>query len=291
MIGILGKLLGRGLYHGTAVGLKGAGKGVAAVAGRKGPRIFGKVNYGPGSGDPVRRFGAKLLGRRGYQYAHRAAGGALGGAVVGTGMSLLTGNWNYLPSMAAFGAMRGGLKYGAARRAKGGAGRNFGWFNPNRMTRNFAIGTAIGAAPGLWGGETSAAGGFYGAVGLPAAGWMLKTSIGIRGVGRLAAGGAVAPFAPHTATKIMGNVSVARIGAAGGTLGLIAGAGVEAHSAFSLSTRKWKPYKNDMTSGYFPGGTMALGPGRGQGIPNNHLSSEGLTLALHRHSRSISRVM
>lgn len=209
-----------------------------------------------------------------------AAVGLAKGAALGGGMWALSGDASWMPLMMGMGAYRGGSKAMISSRdskvKKGFEHMLGGTFAPGKLTRNFAIGAGIGLATG------DPNFGVYGALGIPAASFLLRSSFRPRGGLRTLKAFAQAPFSPTAAMRTMQGVSEPMAFASMGFVGLLAGGAAGA-------TKTMMGGNKDVNSGYYPGGVMPLMDG-GRGIPNNHLNTEGLTLALHKNARK-TRVM
>lgn len=261
-----------------------AGRGAAAGAGAA--RV--------GAGDIVKSIGMRVSAltksaRAGYVTAN-ALRGMTKGAVVGGALWGVTGNASWMPLMMGAGGWMGGARGLASSsaatksfvgkhlsvRGSFGAGTKFagsispsryGWLNPGMLARNMAIGTAVGVATDNpnWA--------IYGGLGIPAAKFVGKHMIWGG-----AKSGAKKIFTPSAMTA-MEAVNLA------GVAGMVGGAG---YAGVKLATG-WGQINDSVTSGYYPGGVMQL-PSGGPGIGNNHLSTEGLTLALHKTARR-TRVM
>jgi hypothetical protein len=197
--------------------------------------------------------------------------------MVGAPLWALTGNADWMPLMMGAGAFRGGTKGLMASRPAGATG-GFetkwwgGWAKPNRFAANMAIGTAAGVAmdnPNF---------AVFGALGLPLAKGAARFMMNPAHARRATLGMLQTPFSPAAAARTFSKMDVVQAGAGMGAIGVGAGVGYE---MFRLALG---PRNNDVTSGYYPGGVAPLHPG-GRGIPNNHLSTEGLTLALHKNGR------
>jgi len=198
--------------------------------------------------------------------AERGLGGAVKGFALGAGLSLATGNASWMPLMAGAGGFRG---------ASAGFLKPGSMFGGGRLARNMAIGSAVGVATDNpnWA--------VYGAVGLPlarkAAGFMASP----RGSMTYLKGLAQVPFSPRTAARTFGGLGMGQAMAAPAFMGLVAGA---VYNGAAMASN-WGNTPNDVNSGRYPGGVAPLHPGRGQGIPNDNLATEGLTLALHKQAR------
>ena len=240
----------------------------------------------------IGRFVSDIAGPRAGFVAGHAFRGAAKGALVGGGLWAATGNSDWMPLMVGAGAWMGGARgvmgsaLGPVKTAKSATGRSefinyrqmgkemakkkaFGWFNPDRLTRNMAIGTVAGVAMD----DPNYA--VYGGVGLPAA----------RGFGKMMLyGGLKSGGGKLLSGKGLSSLNITEVTNLAGAAGLGAGLG---YSGFKLATGMGS--NQDVTAGYYPGGVQQLHPG-GQGISNNHLSTEGLTLALHNNRRR-TRVM
>lgn len=251
MLGTAAKLAGRGLGAGA--------KGLNAARGW-GPAAFGRG---------VAMFGGA---KAGFIAAHGASG-LIKGAALGGAMSIATGNTDWLPLMAGAGAYRGASR---AMIAANTTIKGTGALNPGRLTRNMALGSAVGLATDNpnWA--------VYGAVGLPAAGAIGKMMFNPRGAGTFLKGVAQIPFSPRSAARTFEGLTIMQAGAAPMAMGTAAGLG---WGGYKLMTRDFDKRPNDLNSGIYPGGVAPLHPGRGQGIPNDNLNTEGLTLALHKNAR------
>jgi len=273
---------GRALAFGGRAAVQGISNAPRALGGlRSAWRAAGSATF-EGVRSTSAKAGGKAWGKAGWDAAKgAAAGGFVGNAIVGGvkggliggAMAIGTGNTNWIPLMAGMGMWRGGAK---GMIAGGTDPKRFGWFAPNRLTRNFALGSAIGVATDNpnWG--------VYGAVGAPAAGWIAKTSLDPRNSFKVLGALGKLPFDGGRALSGLTNMKTL---SAMSFMGVAAGGAVGGYKTYRLAQNNYEPVSNSVTSGYFPGGAHELGPGRARGIANNNLSTEGLTLALHQHGR------
>lgn len=268
---LLAKLGSRALA-GRAALTKAAikGRGVAnVVGGRTG--AFGVI--------PIKQSWAA---ERAGQIGLGALKGAAIGAIPGAALWGMTGNSDWMMLGAGAGAFRGaaraGLK-GAEKMAEPNAWRKITNYTASgKMVRNLAIGSAIGVA------QEDPNWAIYGAAGIPAIKPVAKAFYSPKGGLGMLKGTLQAPFAPGKAAETLSRVTGQQAFASAGFMGLVAGGASSVYNTYDRAASGYEPRDNSVTSGYFPGGTMALGQGRGPGIGNNHLSSEGLTLALHRNA-------
>ena len=208
--------------------------------------------------------------------------GALKGAIPGAALWDITGNSDWMWMGMGAGALRGGAK-GALIGASPVKNPKFGrkianYMAGGKMMRNLAIGTGIG----MYQDDPNWAA--FGAIGIPIAKWGAKTFYSPKGGLGMLKGAIQAPFSPTRAGATLAKVSGMEAWASAGFIGLMAGGASSAYNTYSRAASGYEPRDNSVTSGYFPGGTMTLGQGRKPGIGNNHLSSEGLTLALHNNA-------
>lgn len=226
---------------------------------------------------------AKGLGQKGGFIAGGALKGGMVGGAAGLGMWGVTGNSDWAMVGAGMGAWMGGAGRHLAQKSfyQGAkkAGRGFGALN-RRTGWGIGVGAAIGVATDN---PAMALGGGL-AVGAAPIAW--KWGLSPKGLGTMAKGMAQAPFAPTAAMKTFSKLPMNQAVASTMFPGLILGGG---YAAFKGATGYGSSGRNEVTSGYFPGGVTQLSNG-GRGIGNNHLSTEGLTLALHKNAHG-TRVM
>ena len=204
---------------------------------------------------------AGLISRRGSK---KYVGAYLG---AGLGLSAMTGDWRW-------------MGVGAAAAAGTGAARGLGF--TEKMFPMVGHGM-VGAAAGL-------------ATGSP---YMTPVGMGVSKVGGWAAKGMFGK-GPSGAAGLLrgyGNAMIGRSGKAASILstvehpgwgGFLLGGGLGAASATSkIFTHK----RIDPTQGYYPGSISSVPDRRGKNVPNDFLSTTGLTLALHKNSRTRSRIV
>ena len=224
--------------------------------------------------------GESALGVAGKKAAAKAGSAALGGVRgflrnshallyggAGLGLSLGTGNWGWM---------------GVAAGAAGGTGlaRGLGFSQASYpMLGHGLVGVAAGVATDNP---------YMAPIGMGAskfAGWMGKNTFtkGWGGAGGLLRGAGNAMIGRGgRGAAIMGQV--AHPGWGGVLLGGGIGAGVAGAKIFTNT-------RIDPTQGYYPGGITAVPNRTGKNMQNDFLSTTGLTLALHKNSRTTPRII
>jgi len=284
---IAGRVAGKAAKGGADIARKGKLLDASALFGQAAPKgkvINAATRFGGSGGGGAARglgkwFGEK--GGRGGLYALNALKGAAWGSIPGAAMWAGTGDFSWMPIMMGAGALRGGakgfMKDAAPMKTPNFRRKAMGYMAGRGMMTNLAIGTTIGAA------TESPEWAVYGAAGIPVAKGLAKFLFHPKGSMTMLKGMLQAPFSPNKAAATLSRLTTQQASASAGFMGLLAGG---AYGAYGIADRAASGYErrdNSVTAGYFPGGVMPLGQG-GPGIGNNHLSSEGLTLALHRNA-------